>query len=102
MSATVHGAHGQASLAVLDGLMVQYSPWRRKSSSSLIRCSQNRRDGGGVTRLSHRCGAMRCAYCALRATVKDLAKLGDYVICLGAGSITQWAYALPGELQACK
>jgi UDP-N-acetylmuramate--alanine ligase len=25
---------------------------------------------------------------------------GDYVVCLGAGSITQWAYALPGELTA--
>jgi UDP-N-acetylmuramate--alanine ligase len=23
---------------------------------------------------------------------------GDYVVCLGAGSITQWAYALPAEL----
>ncbi len=25
---------------------------------------------------------------------------GDYVVFLGAGSITQWAYALPDELQA--
>jgi UDP-N-acetylmuramate--alanine ligase len=25
---------------------------------------------------------------------------GDYVVCLGAGNITQWAYALPGELDA--
>ena len=25
---------------------------------------------------------------------------GDYVVFLGAGSITQWAYALPGELAA--
>ena len=24
----------------------------------------------------------------------------DFVVCLGAGNITQWAYALPGELQA--
>ncbi|MDU0220557.1 hypothetical protein RVS24_26655, partial [Escherichia coli] len=24
----------------------------------------------------------------------------DYVVCLGAGTITQWAYALPGELAA--
>jgi len=36
----------------------------------------------------------------LAGLVKGLAKSGDYVICLGAGSITQWAYALPGELQA--
>jgi UDP-N-acetylmuramate--alanine ligase len=26
------------------------------------------------------------------------AKPGDYVVCLGAGSVTQWAYALPEEL----
>ena len=25
---------------------------------------------------------------------------GDYVVCLGAGNITQWAAALPGELEA--
>src|SRR5580700_7190417 len=36
----------------------------------------------------------------LAATVRSLAQPGDYVICLGAGSITQWAYALPGELAA--
>jgi len=30
--------------------------------------------------------------------VRALARPGDYVVCLGAGSITQWAYALPGEL----
>jgi UDP-N-acetylmuramate--alanine ligase len=34
----------------------------------------------------------------LAGIVKGLAKPGDYVVCLGAGSITQWAYALPGEL----
>jgi UDP-N-acetylmuramate--alanine ligase len=32
--------------------------------------------------------------------VHSLAKPGDYLICLGAGSITQWAYALPAELAA--
>jgi len=37
---------------------------------------------------------------ALAGIVKGLAKPGDYVVCLGAGSITQWAYALPGELKA--
>ena len=36
----------------------------------------------------------------LAAIVRNLAKAGDYVVCLGAGSITQWAYALPGELAA--
>jgi UDP-N-acetylmuramate--alanine ligase len=34
----------------------------------------------------------------LAAVVAPLVKQGDYIICLGAGSITQWAYALPGEL----
>ena len=35
---------------------------------------------------------------ALAEMVARLAKPGDYVICLGAGNITQWAYALPGQL----
>jgi UDP-N-acetylmuramate--alanine ligase len=30
--------------------------------------------------------------------VRDLAKPGDFVVFLGAGNITQWAYALPREL----
>jgi UDP-N-acetylmuramate--alanine ligase len=36
----------------------------------------------------------------LAALVAAMARTGDYVVCLGAGSITQWAYALPGELTA--
>ena len=36
----------------------------------------------------------------LARIVNNLAKSGDLVVCLGAGSITQWAYALPGELKA--
>jgi UDP-N-acetylmuramate--alanine ligase len=38
----------------------------------------------------------------LAGIVKELAKPGDYVVCLGAGSITQWAYALAAELKALK
>ncbi|ABS66441.1 UDP-N-acetylmuramate--alanine ligase [Xanthobacter versatilis] len=38
----------------------------------------------------------------LAQVVGGLAKPGDYVICLGAGSISGWAYALPGELAALK
>src|ERR1700733_4154405 len=34
----------------------------------------------------------------LASLIEGLAQPGDYVVCLGAGSITQWAYALPGEL----
>jgi UDP-N-acetylmuramate--alanine ligase len=36
----------------------------------------------------------------LAAMVREVAKPGDYVVLLGAGNITQWAYALPGELAA--
>jgi UDP-N-acetylmuramate--alanine ligase len=36
----------------------------------------------------------------LASVVKNIARPSDYVVCLGAGSITQWAYALPGELAA--
>ncbi len=36
----------------------------------------------------------------LAGLVKSIARPGDYVVCLGAGNITQWAYALPGELAA--
>ena len=35
----------------------------------------------------------------LAGLVHDIAKPGDLVICLGAGSITTWANALPNELQ---
>ncbi|HEU5273528.1 MAG TPA: UDP-N-acetylmuramate--L-alanine ligase [Xanthobacteraceae bacterium] len=38
----------------------------------------------------------------LAPLVRGLARPGDYVVCLGAGSITQWAYALPGELAAAR
>ena len=36
----------------------------------------------------------------LAGIVKGSTKPGDLVVCLGAGNITQWAYALPGELKA--
>src|SRR5262245_3456499 len=36
----------------------------------------------------------------LPAMVKTLVKPGDIVVCLGAGTITQWAYALPQQLAA--
>jgi UDP-N-acetylmuramate--alanine ligase len=36
----------------------------------------------------------------LARIVRRLAFSGDIVVCLGAGNITQWAYALPGELAA--
>ena len=36
----------------------------------------------------------------LAGIVKGLVRPGDYVVCLGAGNITQWAYSLEGELKA--
>jgi UDP-N-acetylmuramate--alanine ligase len=35
---------------------------------------------------------------ALASMVRDMARPGDLVVCLGAGSITYWANALPAEL----
>ena len=35
----------------------------------------------------------------LAPLIHDTAQQGDVVICLGAGNITTWAYALPGELK---
>jgi UDP-N-acetylmuramate--alanine ligase len=37
---------------------------------------------------------------SLAQTVLDLGHAGDLVVCLGAGSITNWAQALPAELAA--
>jgi UDP-N-acetylmuramate--alanine ligase len=37
---------------------------------------------------------------ALAGLVAGLAKPGDYIVLMGAGDITQWAYALPAELEA--
>jgi UDP-N-acetylmuramate--alanine ligase len=36
----------------------------------------------------------------LARVIRGIAGRGDLVVCLGAGSITQWAYALPDELKA--
>ncbi|MEP1905722.1 MAG: UDP-N-acetylmuramate--L-alanine ligase, partial [Nitratireductor sp.] len=35
----------------------------------------------------------------LPGIVADMAKPGDIVVCLGAGNITQWANALPADLE---
>jgi UDP-N-acetylmuramate--alanine ligase len=36
----------------------------------------------------------------LAEMVHAIARPGDFVVCLGAGSITQWAAALPNDLAA--
>jgi UDP-N-acetylmuramate--alanine ligase len=35
----------------------------------------------------------------LARVVREEARAGDLVVCLGAGDITSWAYALPGQLE---
>ncbi|WP_142848729.1 UDP-N-acetylmuramate--L-alanine ligase [Telmatospirillum sp. J64-1] len=37
---------------------------------------------------------------ALPELVKSIARPGDMVVCLGAGSVTNWAHALPGQLDS--
>lgn len=36
---------------------------------------------------------------ALACAVFEVAEEGDFVVCLGAGNITSWAYALPAQLE---
>jgi UDP-N-acetylmuramate--alanine ligase len=36
---------------------------------------------------------------ALPGMVMDIAKSGDLIVCLGAGNITNWAYALPDQIK---
>ena len=36
----------------------------------------------------------------LAETIAGIAKPGDLVVCLGAGSITNWAQSLPAEIEA--
>ena len=61
---------------------------------------RQRRAGCGPALARPQAGDRACRPRQARRPVKQLAKPGDTVICLGAGSITQWAYALPGELAA--
>ncbi len=52
----------------------------------------------GIKARGHRSVALMETPEALAGMVKARAKPGDFVILLGAGTITQWAYTLPGEL----
>ena len=37
---------------------------------------------------------------SLAPLISSMARAGDFVICLGAGNITQWAHTLPEELDS--
>ncbi|GAB4189049.1 MAG: UDP-N-acetylmuramate--L-alanine ligase [Thalassobaculales bacterium] len=54
----------------------------------------------GLIAHGHRRVAALPAPSELAAMVAGIARPGDMVVCLGAGSITQWAHSLPAELQA--
>jgi UDP-N-acetylmuramate--alanine ligase len=54
----------------------------------------------GLRRFGHRRVTALDGPAALAGVVKAEAQAGDLVVCLGAGDITQWAYALPGQLEA--
>ena len=53
----------------------------------------------GMRRAGHRRVLPLESPTALAAMVAQEAKAGDLVVCLGAGDITSWAYALPGQLE---
>ncbi|MBN9011113.1 MAG: UDP-N-acetylmuramate--L-alanine ligase, partial [Rhizobiales bacterium] len=53
----------------------------------------------GLRLRGHRDAVPLSGHDELAPLVASIAKPGDYVVCLGAGSITQWAYALPGQLE---
>jgi UDP-N-acetylmuramate--alanine ligase len=52
----------------------------------------------GLRARGHRSVAPLPEPAALAGMAADLAAPGDLVVCLGAGSITNWAHALPDEL----
>ena len=53
----------------------------------------------GIRRFGHRSVQALESVEALPGVIAAEAKAGDLVVLLGAGDITQWAYALPGQLE---
>jgi UDP-N-acetylmuramate--alanine ligase len=56
----------------------------------------------GLRAHGHRHAEALSAPAALARKIGAYARSGDFVVCLGAGSISQWAQALPGELEQLK
>jgi UDP-N-acetylmuramate--alanine ligase len=54
----------------------------------------------GLKRHGHRRVLALQSPAALPALIAAEAQEGDLVVCLGAGDITAWAQALPGQLEA--
>jgi UDP-N-acetylmuramate--alanine ligase len=78
------------SVMITDVFTAGEDPIEGADRDSLVAGLQTHghRDAGPVTRAE------------VAAKVAERAGEGDVVVCLGAGDITQWAYALPGELEA--
>jgi UDP-N-acetylmuramate--alanine ligase len=53
-----------------------------------------------MRRFGHRRVVPLDTVAALPRIVAEEAQAGDLVVCLGAGDITAWAYALPGQIEA--
>ncbi len=53
----------------------------------------------GLKACGHKNAAALSSPDALAGVIAEAAQNGDYVICLGAGDITKWAYALPAQLE---
>ncbi len=54
----------------------------------------------GLRRWGHRHVLTLDGPASLARTIADATRPGDLVVCLGAGDITSWAYALPAQLEA--
>ncbi|WP_297802541.1 UDP-N-acetylmuramate--L-alanine ligase [uncultured Brevundimonas sp.] len=54
----------------------------------------------GIKQFGHRHATALESADALAKVIREEAKEGDLVVCLGAGDITSWAYALPAQLEA--
>jgi UDP-N-acetylmuramate--alanine ligase len=54
----------------------------------------------GIRRFGHRRALGLASVAQLPRLIADEAAPGDMVVCLGAGDITAWAYALPGQMEA--
>ena len=54
----------------------------------------------GLTARGHRQALALPEPAALAGMIAEIAEPGDVVVCLGAGTITYWAHALPQELAA--
>ena len=103
-AAPLHAA-AVAVRAVLDLLQRRRRGDRRRCLSGRRGADRGRRPRSAWSRRCARAAiarsiAARRAGASSPASSKGIAKPGDYVVCLGAGNITQWAYALPGELKA--